>query len=85
MPEPSEIFVPAVAVPPIVEARLAAGWTLLEVAGFRVSEGDTSPDPALVTDLGADGTTDPVVAVTSTAAWPSAPDLFARVRFAPPA
>lgn len=47
MAEKSEMFVPAAAALPIIEARLAVGWRLLAVAGFRVKRGDTTPDPAL--------------------------------------
>ncbi len=82
MAEPSEIFVPAPAALPIVEARLAVGWRLLGVAGFRVRRGDTTPDPALVVDFGPDGTTDVEAVGAELGAWPADKDLFAEVRFA---
>ena len=83
MAEPADVFVPAVAAAAVVEARLAAGWTLLTVRGLRVRKGDATPDPALVVDAGPDGTTDAAGVVEALRAWPSAPDLFADVRFAP--
>ncbi len=83
MAEPSEIFVPAAAALPIVEARLAVGWRLLAVAGFRVKRGDSTPDPALVLDFGPDGTADLAVLDAGLSPWPGGSDLFAEVRFVP--
>lgn len=83
MAEQSEIFVPAAAALPIIEARLAAGWRVLAVAGFRVKRGDSTPDPALVLEFGPEGTTE-VEAVTSVvSSWPAGADLFTQVRFVP--
>lgn len=83
MAEQSEIFVPAAAALPIIEARLAAGWRLLAVAGFRVKRGDSTPDPTLVLDLGSEGTSEvePITAAMRT--WPTSADLFVEVRFVP--
>jgi hypothetical protein len=81
VPEPSEIFVPAAAALPVIEARLAAGWHLLAVSGFRVKRGDTTPDPALGRDFGPDGTTDAVEVGSVLAAWPAGSDVFAEIRF----
>lgn len=81
MAEPSEIFVPAPAALPIIEARLAAGWTLLGVAGFRVKRGDSVPDPALTAQFGPDGTTDHDTVASALATWPADADLFAEIRF----
>lgn len=83
MAEPAEIFVPAAAALPIIEARLAAGWRLLAVAGFRVRRGDSTPDPSLSVDFGSDGTADVEFIGSALAAWPTGKDLFAEVRFVP--
>jgi hypothetical protein len=83
MAEPSEIFVPAPAALPIVEARLVVGWRLLAVAGFRAKRGDTTPDPSLVADFGPDGTTELDAVDAALSAWPMGPDLFAEIRFVP--
>ncbi len=83
MAEQSEIFVPAPAALAIVEARLAAGWSLLAVSGFRVKRGDTSPEQALGLDFGPEGTTDIESVGSALAAWPVDADLFAEIRFAP--
>lgn len=83
MAEPSEIFVPAAAALPIIEARLAVGWRLLAVAGFRVKRGDSTPDAALVVEFGPVGTDDAAAAGAALATWPAGKDLFAEVRFAP--
>lgn len=83
MAEQSDLFVPAPAALPIIEARLAAGWRLLAVAGFRVKRGDTTPDPTLAHDFGPDGTSDLAAVDAAISAWPGGPDLFAEVRFVP--
>ncbi len=83
MAEPTEVFVPAAAALPIIEARLAAGWRVLAVAGFRVKRGDGTPDPALVLDLGPDGTTEVEDVSAPMSTWPTGADLFAEVRFVP--
>lgn len=83
MAEPADVFVPAAAAAAVVEARLAAGWTLLTVRGMRVRRGDATPDPALTVDAGPEGATDPAEVLTALRSWPSDPELFADVRFAP--
>lgn len=75
MAEPADVFVPAVAAAGVVEARLAAGWTLLQVRGLRVRKGDATPDPALVLDAGPDGTTDATWVLEVLRSWPAGPDL----------
>lgn len=83
MAEPTEVFVPAVAALPVVEARLAAGWSVLAVAGFRVKRNDSAPDPALVLDLGPEGTTEIEMVASVLSTWPVSADRFVEVRFVP--
>ncbi len=83
MAEPSEIFVPAVAAVPIVEARLVAGAAVLGVAGFSARRGDTTPDPGCVADYEA-GERDADVVARVLASWPQGSDRFVQLRFTAP-